>query len=238
MNGYVKLRRGIAQHVADGKLPTDEFAAYLMMILEADHANGLWFGNGILLSKIMRWQPRKAQRVLASLKALGYVEYDASKGFGGWQFHVKINKYFSSPSDDSIASPVTGHHVTTDAMTDSSRHHRRDIEVIASPVTRERHERVTGDAMTVATATNETTSEPLRREVRKELRKETENLSSLPDKTESQTQNLKARLLRKAREVQSSCQRILSNPHLPPNDKKKCEEKLREIDAEILELTR
>jgi hypothetical protein len=136
MNGFVKLRRGIAQHVKDGRLPTDEFAAYTILILEADHTTGEWFGNGTELARIMRWRERRGQRVLASLKALGYVEYNPQKGFGGFRFYVRINRYFavSSEAEKAGSSPVTTDGISTSPVpTDGiSRPYRRDTG--SSPV--------------------------------------------------------------------------------------------------------
>lgn len=100
--GYIQLRRGILEHLADGRITSDEFAAYTVVLLAADRRSGSWKGSGAELAKRIGWQVRKAQRVLAELARKGYL---ALKRLGGRVFHgylVSIPKYFPT-----LASPVT-----------------------------------------------------------------------------------------------------------------------------------
>lgn len=95
-SGFVQLRRGILQHLADGRINTDEFAAYTVLIMKANHCTGLWRGSGRLLGMDLHWCERKARQVLASLTAKGYVEALGSRrGASHW---IRISKYFGSPT--------------------------------------------------------------------------------------------------------------------------------------------
>jgi hypothetical protein len=51
--GYVQLRRGILEHLQDGRMTSDEFAAFTVMLLKADHKTGVWRGAGKALARLL-----------------------------------------------------------------------------------------------------------------------------------------------------------------------------------------
>ena len=71
--GYVQLRRGILEHLTAGRITSDEFAAYAVLILNANRHTGTWRGSGAAIARIVHWEARKACRVLASLARKGYI---------------------------------------------------------------------------------------------------------------------------------------------------------------------
>ena len=106
VNGFVKLRRGIAEHVSDGRLSTDCFAAFVMITIAANHQNGVWIGSGASLAEDMRWKKRKGQRVLMDLESSGYLRFvDNPKKPGSKA--VEILKYLSSDSVNSDTNSDT-----------------------------------------------------------------------------------------------------------------------------------
>lgn len=92
--GFVKLRRGINEHLVTGKITPEEYAVYVFMIVEADHRTGIWKGSGEAIAHKFRWCLRRAQMVLASIFSKGYAfSYREHRGRGNYP--IKINKYFN-----------------------------------------------------------------------------------------------------------------------------------------------
>lgn len=94
---FVKLRRGVLEHLRDGRLTTLEFAAYVTIILLADKSNGVWHGCAAALADAMgkvvsEESKRAAQRTLATLARKGYIKNFRVQG----QRHnqpILVNKY-------------------------------------------------------------------------------------------------------------------------------------------------
>lgn len=73
-NGYVALRRGIAEHLHDGRLTTAEFAALVCLIMLADSSTGQGCINGPCLHFYLPDLSYDAcKRVLKSLQTKGYI---------------------------------------------------------------------------------------------------------------------------------------------------------------------
>lgn len=83
-NGYVQLRRGLLEHVHDGRLSLIEFAVLTTLILLADKSSGsgtinantlgTFVGEGLdYESENPRNRQRGKQRVLRNLEAKGYI---------------------------------------------------------------------------------------------------------------------------------------------------------------------
>lgn len=104
MIGFVKLRRGILDHVRDGRMSLDEFSVYVLIILKANHHNGSWNGCALALSKEAQKSERWCQRVMASLRKKGYIVGSPSVGRG--QYSIKVVKYFHI-STDSVKNKVS-----------------------------------------------------------------------------------------------------------------------------------
>jgi hypothetical protein len=78
--GYVQLRRGILEHLEDGRMTSDEFAAFTVVVLKADHKTGVWRGTGKALARLLQWCERKGRLVLVSLAAKGYLSIARARG--------------------------------------------------------------------------------------------------------------------------------------------------------------
>jgi hypothetical protein len=98
LQGFVQLRRGIIEHLKDGRITSDEFCAYTSMILLADHKTGIWTGCSKVLAKILHWSRRQAQAVLKSLRDKKYISGECKRGVG--LYRIKINKYFKEAHGD------------------------------------------------------------------------------------------------------------------------------------------
>lgn len=74
--GFVQKRRGVLDHLQDGRLTLAEYGAYDAMILLADKASGIWTGSARALAAICGAgdiSERKARHILESLERKGYV---------------------------------------------------------------------------------------------------------------------------------------------------------------------
>lgn len=108
MHGFVKLRRGIVEHLKDNQITADEYTVYSLIILLADHRSGSWLGCAIAVSRLTHWSTRQSQRVLHSLRSKGYITGEPSSGRG--QYLIRVTKYFKkatphSPSTKKKATP-------------------------------------------------------------------------------------------------------------------------------------
>lgn len=75
--GYVQKRRGVLDHLQDGRLTLAEYGAYDAMILLADKASGVWNGSARALAAICGAgdiSERKARHILESLERKGHVK--------------------------------------------------------------------------------------------------------------------------------------------------------------------
>lgn len=108
VTGFVKMRRGIIDHIESGKLNSDESAAYMLMILKANHRTGIWRGSGLALAASFKWSLRTAQRVLSSLISKSYISAKRARGSRG-NYPIKIERYFkvTPPVTPLVTPPVT-----------------------------------------------------------------------------------------------------------------------------------
>lgn len=95
VSGFIRLRRGILEHLESGRITMDEYGAYTVMILKADHRTGIWTGSGKALSALTKWCLRKAQIVMMELARKGYLKIEHVHGQHG-NYAVKIKRYFSA----------------------------------------------------------------------------------------------------------------------------------------------
>jgi hypothetical protein len=76
-SGYVGMRRGLVDHVIDGRLTMREHSAYAMMIKMADRKTGIWIGSAKHLSSLYGAgdvDERLARYLLESLERKGYIK--------------------------------------------------------------------------------------------------------------------------------------------------------------------
>jgi hypothetical protein len=91
-NGWVKLRRNLLPHLADGRLMPGEFTALIYLILTASSSTGETLTCASVIADAYRWKLRAAQRVLDGLCKKGYIQADKQLGRHGL-YKVRVFKY-------------------------------------------------------------------------------------------------------------------------------------------------
>lgn len=91
-NGYVALRRGIIEHLRDGRLTPTEFTVYVFMILAADKDSGIWVGSGKAVAGNLCVSNSTAHHALCSLETKGYIRRFTTPGRHG-NYPILIDKY-------------------------------------------------------------------------------------------------------------------------------------------------
>ncbi|MGO8794780.1 MAG: hypothetical protein ACLQLC_08165 [Candidatus Sulfotelmatobacter sp.] len=95
LGNFVKNRRGILQHLKEGRISKDEFAAYEFMLLSADAATGVWWGDSVELAAAFGQRDlrqEKAKDVLHGLEEKGYIKRFRQQGSRA-KYPILINKY-------------------------------------------------------------------------------------------------------------------------------------------------
>jgi hypothetical protein len=115
MGGFVQKRRGVLQHLSEGRITIGEYVVLDVLLMLADPRVGVWVGSAVLLSlqfggavsvKVMR-------TVLGSLEAKGYIRWRPWHVQGSKSPHpFVIDKYLIS------AGKLKGRLVKTSATTD------------------------------------------------------------------------------------------------------------------------
>lgn len=93
-NGWVQLRRGILDHLLDGRLTATECFSLVLLIVLADGSTGGGIINAPLLCYWMGhlFNQNTAARVLSELHRKRYIWYRASRSKAGQKYF--INRYF------------------------------------------------------------------------------------------------------------------------------------------------
>lgn len=91
-NTFVKLRRGLVDHLRDGRISAYEYLIETLIIAEADHRTGLWFGSGEKLAAEFDLSARTCRDVLEKLEKKGYIRRFIVPGKRG-NYPVLVNKY-------------------------------------------------------------------------------------------------------------------------------------------------
>ena len=115
-NGYVKFRRGILNHIRDGRMNATEFAVYSAMILDADPATGILMSSARALAFLFNGTltERAARRALDSLENNpdgAYIKRFTRPGSHG-NYPILINRF------DCTAGARMGMRLNADATTD------------------------------------------------------------------------------------------------------------------------
>ncbi len=66
-NGYLQLRRGVFEHVRDGRMTMTEAFCYIYMLTQADTRTGIWNGSAGSLSGELAMPQRTARNILEAL---------------------------------------------------------------------------------------------------------------------------------------------------------------------------
>src|SRR6202035_2681311 len=59
--GFLMLRRGILEHLEDGRLTSGQFLALIVIMLKANIRTGVWFGSGRAIACILARSERTAK---------------------------------------------------------------------------------------------------------------------------------------------------------------------------------
>lgn len=96
--GYIPIRRGIYEHLRDGRMSGKELMVYIVLHLKADHKTGVCLkASAPMLAHLLQINRRMANRLLASLEEKGYIYRLKHRGQVR-NYPVLIHKYMLYPS--------------------------------------------------------------------------------------------------------------------------------------------
>ena len=73
-NGFLQLRRGVFEHVRDGRMSLIDYAVHSYITAQADTRTGIWNGSAGALAGELSLSRRKARRFLERLSRGGYIK--------------------------------------------------------------------------------------------------------------------------------------------------------------------
>jgi hypothetical protein len=79
-SGFLQLRRGVFEHIRDGRMSLADFAVYSYIIAQADTRTGIWNGSAGALAGELSISPRLARKLLERLSRGGYIKRFAVPG--------------------------------------------------------------------------------------------------------------------------------------------------------------
>lgn len=90
---FVKIRRGILQHLLEHKMSTNQFTVFQLIVLLADASTGVWWGDApVITTYLTDLSLKSAQNALASLEAKGYIKRFRQQGSRS-TYPILVNKY-------------------------------------------------------------------------------------------------------------------------------------------------
>jgi hypothetical protein len=98
--GFVKLRRGILEHIPD-RMSVHEFGVFTVLLTLADFRNATWIGSGTELRKYIRKRKKTVHELLFSLRSKGYIKFDLPKGNNS-KYPIFIPKYYTDQDGNSL----------------------------------------------------------------------------------------------------------------------------------------
>jgi hypothetical protein len=73
-NGFLQLRRGVFEHVRDGRMSLVDYAVHSYITAQADTRTGIWNGSAGALAGELSLSRRKARRLIERLSRGGYIK--------------------------------------------------------------------------------------------------------------------------------------------------------------------
>jgi hypothetical protein len=73
-SGFLQLRRGVWEHVKDGRMSKTDALCFIYIVGQADTRSGVWNGSASSLSGELGMSPRTSRDVLERLSARGYLK--------------------------------------------------------------------------------------------------------------------------------------------------------------------
>ncbi len=94
--GFVPIRRGIFEHISDGRMSGKEWMVYSTLHLKADHETGICYKiSAPALGYLLGIKPHYINRLMRSLEQKGYVKRISHRGQVAC-YPVVINKFLTS----------------------------------------------------------------------------------------------------------------------------------------------
>jgi hypothetical protein len=91
-SGFAKVRRGIQEHLQDGRIGPMEFLVFTLLILNADPATGVWQGSAGLMAAWYSMSPRTCRDSLEKLEQKGYIRRFQTPGKHA-SYPILIHRY-------------------------------------------------------------------------------------------------------------------------------------------------
>lgn len=79
-NGFAPIRRGLWEHVRDGRMSPFEALAFIYICSQADTRTGVWKGSAGALVAELGFHPRTARDLLERMEHGGYIQRFVSQG--------------------------------------------------------------------------------------------------------------------------------------------------------------
>jgi hypothetical protein len=97
---FLRMRKGIFEHVRKGWMDSSMFLAYSVLLETCDWATGVWHGSGAKLRDLTgsQWSERTAERVLEQLAEGKYIESKYQRGKRG-NYDILINNYIPTSGE-------------------------------------------------------------------------------------------------------------------------------------------
>jgi hypothetical protein len=91
-SGFIQLRRGLSEHVRDGRLSFFEASLYVFILMDANPATGLCFGSAGLFAAVYGISGRTCRDALEKLELKGYLKRFPVRGKHG-SYPILVNKF-------------------------------------------------------------------------------------------------------------------------------------------------
>lgn len=95
-SGFVPIRRGIFEHINDGRMSGQEWMVYSILHLKADHLTGICYKiSAPVLANLLQINARMVNRIMTKLEDKGYIHRLNHRGRVSF-YPVVINKFLTS----------------------------------------------------------------------------------------------------------------------------------------------
>ena len=96
--GYVQLRRGLFEHLEEGKIEVSEFIVLVMLIGYANSRSGIWHGNAQALETLLHGNLKREWilELLNKLAKKGYIKKFSQQGKRGW-YPILVHNFDKLP---------------------------------------------------------------------------------------------------------------------------------------------
>lgn len=102
---FAAIRKGIVEHVLDGRICGPRFGVYVWLHLRADHTTGMVRTSASQIAAELRVHPVTVRQALITLRRDGYVRYACAAG-ARQPYEILIEKYHEHFEDPATAEQV------------------------------------------------------------------------------------------------------------------------------------